>query len=215
MSFTKEQLQEMAAQLSRPQGDEGIKVATMMHQSNFGMTKSTVKALKIKDNEKILELGHGNGKHIPFVLEQAENVSYCGLEIAETMKKEAEQLNESSATSFHLFDGTLIPFEDETFEKAFTVNTIYFWENPVQLLENIYRVLKPGGWFAIGYAQREFMEMLPFTKYGFTLYGDNEFQELIAKTSFKLMDLSNHKEQITSKTGDKVERLYTVAILKK
>jgi len=59
MSLTKEQLQEMASQLSRPQGHEGIKVANMMHQSNFGMTKSTVEALKIKDNEKILELGHG------------------------------------------------------------------------------------------------------------------------------------------------------------
>lgn len=215
MSFTKEQLQEMAAQLSRPQGDEGIKVANMMHQSNFGMTKSTVEALKIKDNEKILELGHGNGKHIPFVLEQAENIRYFGLEIAETMKKEAEQLNESSASSFYIFNGTLIPFEDRTFEKAFTVNTIYFWENPVQLLENFYRALKPGGLLAIGYAQKEFMEMLPFTKYGFTLYCDNEFQELIAKTSFKLVNLSNHKEQITSKAGDKVERLYTVATLKR
>jgi len=179
------------------------------------MTKSTVEALKIKDNENILELGHGNGKHISFVLQQAENLAYYGLEIAETMKKEAEQSNESSATSFHLFDGSMVPLENDTFEKAFTVNTIYFWKNPTQLLEQMYRVLKSSGLFAIGFAQKEFMEMLPFTKYGFTLYGDNEFRELIAKSSFQLVDLSNHKEQITSKAGDKVERSYTVATLKK
>ena len=31
---------------------------------------------------------------------------------------------------FELFDGKKIHFHEKRFDKIFTVNTIYFWENP-------------------------------------------------------------------------------------
>jgi hypothetical protein len=41
MPFTPEQLKELASQLSKPSGEQGIEVANMMHDSNLGMTIST------------------------------------------------------------------------------------------------------------------------------------------------------------------------------
>ena len=75
-SFTSEQLKELATQLSKPSGEQGIEVANMMHDSNLGMTISTANALNISDNDSILELGHGNGKHIAQILDQAKNTTY-------------------------------------------------------------------------------------------------------------------------------------------
>jgi SAM-dependent methyltransferase len=60
-----------------------------------------------------------------------------------------------------LYEGKKLPFEDETFDKIFTVNTVYFWENPVEFLNEIYRVLKDDGTFVLTFGQRDFMEKLP------------------------------------------------------
>jgi ubiquinone/menaquinone biosynthesis C-methylase UbiE len=212
MPFTPEQLKELATQLSKPSGEQGVEVANMMHDSNLGMTMSTANALKISDNDSILELGHGNGKHIAQILAQAKNVAYQGLEIAELMKQEAESQNLSNA-SFKLFDGQIIPFESNSFTKAMTVNTIYFWQNPIELLNEVYRVLKPNGIFCIGFAQKEFMEMLPFTQHGFTLYNDGKLSALIGQTDFKIAKLESHTEKVRSKADEMVERTYTVASL--
>lgn len=39
----------------------------------------------------------------------------------------------------------LDPYPDERFNKVFTVNTIYFWNNPIEDLKEIRRVLKTDG----------------------------------------------------------------------
>ncbi len=214
MSFTEAQLKEMAQQLSCPNGESGIGMADMMHDTNFGMTKSAIAALEIKDNDAVLELGHGNGKHIETLLHQAKHVNYTGLEIAELMQKQAAALN-LPHTSFHLYDGEKIPFKDNQFNKAMTVNTIYFWKHPVQLLNEVYRVLKTDGFFSIVFAQKDFMETLPFTVYGFNLYDNEKLETLVKQSPFKLLSLNHHTEQVKSKAGEMVERLYIVATLQK
>lgn len=214
MPFTEEQLKEMAIQLSCPSGDNGVGVADMMHDTNFGMTKSTIDALKIIDNDSVLELGHGNGKHISTIIQGAPGVSYHGLEISELMKEEAAALHITNS-SFYSYDGENIPFEDGKFSKAMTVNTIYFWRNPTKLLNEVYRVLKPGGLFCITFAQKEFMEMLPFTQHGFNLYDNKKLEDLIEQSSFRLIGFRPHTEQVKSKADEMVERSYTVATLQK
>lgn len=214
MSLTEDQIKGIASQLSKPEGNLGLEVAKNMHESNIGMTLSTAKALKIARNNVILELGHGNGKHIIDILDEAEDITYIGLEISELMKQEANSQSLPN-TSFYLYDGENIPFDEDVFNKVLTVNTIYFWKNPVYLLKEVHRVLKKGGIFCIGFAQKEFMETLPFVQYGFNLYDNNKFRDLINQTDFNLIDLKQYSEQVKSKIGEMVERIYTVAILQK
>jgi len=219
MSFTEEQLKELAQQLSKPNGDDGISIANMMHDSNIGMTQKTIAALNIANGDLILELGHGNCKHLPEILNKAENTSYYGLEISELMQKQAAE-NNSAATqgnkaSFHLYDGNKIPFSDNTFNNILTVNTIYFWEDAEAFIQEIYRVLKPGGRFAIGFADKDFMESLPFTAYGFDLYSKEMIYALAEVASFHVIDISAFTEKIRSKSGDEVERLFYVAVAQK
>lgn len=216
MNSDKDFLKQLASQLSCPKNTEGIEVANMMHESNIGMTRAAITALQITDGDLILELGHGSCKHLPEILEKAPNTSYYGLEISELMQKQATEANviatNANRASFHLYNGQKIPFSDHTFHKILTVNTIYFWENPEKFIKEIYRVLKPGGLFAISFADKDFMESLPFTAYGFDLYSKEMVYNLAEIAGFKIKDITSFTEKIKSKTGEEVERLFYVAV---
>jgi ubiquinone/menaquinone biosynthesis C-methylase UbiE len=213
-----EKLKILAQNLAQPQGEKGIEIGEMMNETNIGMTLESIQTLLIEDNEHILEIGHGNAGHVRNILNKAIDVKYTGIDISETMHHEAIKLNKDfeNQAEFVLYEGTELPFEDKTFDKIFTVNTVYFWEKPTDFLNEIYRVLKDNGTFVLTFGQRDFMEKLPFTKFGFTLYNTDEMEETVSKSYFKRMKISERQEEVKSKTGEEtITRNYTILTIKK
>lgn len=219
LKYTQEELQRLATQLGCPSGSVGVDVGLNMEVSNMSMIKNTIQELHPQHLDHILELGFGNGAHIPSLLKQQKSITYKGLEISETMRTEAQKINKSwiqnQRASLHAYDGIHIPFQDNSFNKIFTVNTIYFWKNPAALIAELYRVLKKGGVLAITYAHKEFMLQLPFTKYGFTLYDTPKILRLIKNIPFKNIDICCYTEQVKSKIGTMVNRDYSLVLLQK
>ncbi|MBW7673976.1 class I SAM-dependent methyltransferase [Chryseobacterium chendengshani] len=208
----------LAQNLANPQGEKGIEIGKMMNENNIGMTMESIHALLIEDNEQILEIGHGNAGHLKSLLNKAKNLHYMGIDISEMMHNEAKKLNSefTDRADFVLYEGNKLPFKNEAFDKIFTVNTVYFWKNPLEYLNEIYRLLKDNGTFVLTFGQRHFMEKLPFTKYNFKLYNNDEMEELISKSHFKRMKISEKEEEIKSKSGDEIiKRIYTVLTIKK
>jgi len=214
--LSEEDLKNIARQLGCPEGEHGVKTGEMMHANNIGMTTSAIEALNLQNNEAVLEIGHGNGGHIAQLLSKAENLHYFGADISATIIAEAEKINQNFITKgkvhFQLTDGITLPFEDDRFDKIFTVNTIYFWTNPSEYLNEIKRTLKPNGTLAICFADKNFMKNLPFTPYGFTLYDVETITELLEKTGFAIKNTLKKIEQVQSKTGEQVERVYYVLV---
>jgi ubiquinone/menaquinone biosynthesis C-methylase UbiE len=208
----------LAQNLGNPQGEKGIEIGEMMNATNIGMTLESIKTLLIEDGEHILEIGHGNAGHLKSILNKAKELKYTGIDISETMNNEAQKLNAQfkDQAEFILYEGKKFPFNDKVFDKIFTVNTVYFWEDPVEYLNEIYRVLKKNGTFVLTFAQKDFMEKLPFTAYDFKLYNNEDLEELISQSNFKRMKISEKEEEIKSKTGDElIKRIYTVLTIKK
>ncbi|BAP30732.1 SAM-dependent methyltransferase [Chryseobacterium sp. StRB126] len=214
----KEELKILAQNLANPQGEKGVEIGEMMNATNIGMTLESIRTLLIEDDENILEIGHGNGDHVKNILSLATGLKYKGIDISETMHNEAKKLNKEfeNKAEFVLYEGKKLPFHDQTFDKIFTVNTVYFWEEPVEFLNEVYRVLKDDGTFVLTFGQRDFMEKLPFTAYDFTLYNNDEMEELVSKSHFKRMKTSEKEEEIKSKTGNEtIQRTYTILTIKK
>jgi SAM-dependent methyltransferase len=167
----------------------------------------------------VFELGHGNAGHLHYLFEIEKSALYYGLEISELMHTEAKQINKSFVDSrqafFFMYDGAEMPFGDNYFDKGYTVNTLYFWNEPVKVLMEIYRVMKPAGVFAINFAQQKSMELLPFTKFGFELYDTEKAEKLIEQTPFNIADIENHVEVLKTKTGESIQREFTIIRLKK
>ncbi len=214
----KKDLQIIAQNLANPQGEKGIEIGEMMNDTNIGMTLESINTLLIEDGEHILEIGHGNADHVKRILNKAINIKYTGIDISETMHQEAIRRNAAfeDQAGFVLYEGKKLPFQDKTFDKIFTVNTVYFWEQPVDYLNEIYRVLKDNGTFVLTFGQREFMEKLPFTQFDFKLYSNSEMEDTVSKSHFKRMKISEREEQIKSKTSQEtITRNYTILTIKK
>ncbi|KFF18456.1 class I SAM-dependent methyltransferase [Flavobacterium hydatis] len=215
----KEELQAIASQLKRPQGEKGIAMANNMHETNISMTLSSIRNLAISQDDKILEIGHGSAMHLDYIMQQSTDLKYYGLEMSELMYTEAQKINkqfvDNKKAEFVLYDGNTIPFPDAYFNKIFTVNTLYFWQEPVKFLLEIYRVLDTKGIFSLTFAQESFMKKLPFTEFEFNLYDTQKAEKLISQTPFRIIDSETLTEKIKSKTGDLVDREFTTLVLQK
>ena len=217
--MSKKEMQGLASQLGKPEGEKGKEIRQMMNDTNISMTRKTMHHVSPTNNERILELGPGNANHLVELFNMADNLQYSGLDISELMKEEAQKfINENGLeknADFQLYDGTNIPFPSDTFDKIFTVNTIYFWQQPVNLLNELNRILKPNGILFITFVDKETMEQLTFTEYGFTKYDKNTFHDLAENCKLKAKEINQYLEIIKSKMLGEVERKYSIATLTK
>ncbi|WP_316802415.1 class I SAM-dependent methyltransferase [Pedobacter nototheniae] len=211
---SEDDLKEVAAQLSCPKGEKGLKTAAMMNVSNIGMTKSAISAMVLQNGNQVLEIGPGNASHLEYLLQQAHNVGYTGADISALMIEEASKINagfiENKKAKFVLTETEVLPFVSAGFDQVFTVNTIYFWKNPEQFLNEINRILKPKGIFTVCFADQTFMETLPFTSYGFQLYSDHSAAALLKKANFSIEKVASFTENISNNIGQSVIRKYYV-----
>ena len=209
-----EQFKEIASQLSCPAGEAGLRTAENMALHNNNMIATAIDGLDLQKGDAVLEIGPGSGTHLEQLFERAENLIYSGVDISELMVTEAAKNNavlvESGAASFYLSNGEHLDFESDAFDKIFTVNTLYFWADPVAFTREILRVLKPGGIFCLCFAPKEFMSKLPFTGYIFKLYSMEEAETILADAGFTIKGSKQHTEVVKTFSGESMERDFIV-----
>lgn len=217
--MNEQELKGLANQLGNPSGEKGVEVAEMMDRNNIKMTIHSIDNLEIQNGDSILEIGHGNCGHLKLILEKVIEIQYTGYDISELMNIEAKKLNQNliknNSIEFRLYDGENFPELDNSFDKIFTVNTLYFWQNPNKFLDEIYRITKSNGIFCLTFAEKDFMEKLPFTKFGFNLYSIEDVQKLVENSEFEISDIAFQTEEIQSKSGEMVSRKFVTMVLKK
>ncbi len=214
-----ESLKEIASQLSNPIGEMGLVTSQNMANTNGNMILQTIAVMDLNHYESILEIGPAGGRHVSLLFTDIGNLDYYGIDISELMVEEASQINASLSQSgnvaFSLTDGETIPFANEFFNKAFTVNTLYFWKNPKAYAKEIYRVLKPGAQLYLSFSEREFMEKLPFTQFGFNLYNIQETKNILELAGFTIAEVKTYSEQVKMNTGTEIERQFIIIIATK
>ena len=211
MKLSETQLQQLAAQLRCPNGEGGLKVAEMMTATNANIITKTIASLNLQNGDTILEIGPGNAGHVKAIPAVAHGAKYTGIDISPPMIAEATRLNAGLVNvNFLLTDGKSIPFGDSQFNKIFTVNTVYFWQQPQDYANEIARVLQPGGLAAIAFIPKSTMQYIPFAKFGFTLYDAETVANLLATAGLTVINTILDTEFVTSNSGEKIEREFVI-----
>lgn len=99
-----------------------------------------------KAHGKTLEIGFGTGLNFPYY---ATDVQYIGIEPDEGMRTVAKK----RASSYHLQimegDAQSLAFADSSFDTVVATLVFCSIPNPDKAIEEVYRVLKPGGKFLL------------------------------------------------------------------
>ncbi len=189
----------IAQQLRKPEGEFALAVAEKMNEGNAVINRTTIDALVIEPNDQILEIGMGNGFFVPEILNIDSSIRYVGCDFSEEMveasiKHNQQFVGEGRAQFFHC-EAVKMPVSDRAIDKAFTVNTLYFWDNPEAVFAELKRVLKPGGLLAIAIRPKASMANYPFVKVGeFNLFNRKDVVELMSANGFEILEVLEKEE---------------------
>ena len=140
----------------RPQGMLGRFGGIIMARMNQAFTYSVIDLLDIQPNDRVLEIGFGSGMGIQRLAELASTGYIAGIDYSKEMVEQATERNRSAINAglVDLRQGSVesLPFEDSTFDKALTVNSMQVWSDAAIGLREIRRVLKKvEGKIALGF----------------------------------------------------------------
>jgi len=216
--MTEEQkFKNQAAQLRKPEGEDGIKTAEFMSTGNKYIIHDTFKALDAETGDNILEIGMGNGFYVEEILEKSESINYTGCDYSELMVRESKKLNtdwiSKGRARFIHSNIKSLPFENDVFNKVFTINTIYFWDDEIAALNEIKRIMQPLGKFIIGFRPKHQTEKYPFTKYGFNQFSKQDVGKLLSDNGFSILNIFENQEPDLDLNGQimKMENVVAVA----
>ncbi|NEQ51684.1 MAG: class I SAM-dependent methyltransferase [Leptolyngbya sp. SIO3F4] len=178
----------LGKQLSEPSGFFGRIIARFMHDSNAPMYESALNSLKIKPGDRVLEIGFGNGTHFKNIIHELNPKTYSGIEISDAMLKAARKKNKPliEQGKIKLFKASIenLPFEAHSFDKVYTVNTIYFWRSPEKAVSEVFRTLSDNGLFTVSLNSKSLLETKKFAANRFTLYSKEEVIHLLEFAGF-------------------------------
>lgn len=106
------------------------------------------KVVSLFEGGKLLEIGPGPAYVSIEIAKRLPKVEIIGLEISDTMieiaKKNAKEHEVSEKITLKKGDASKMPLKDSEFDFVITSGSLHHWKKPTQVVDEIYRVLRPG-----------------------------------------------------------------------
>lgn len=152
--FTKAAGSDSRGQFAHPHGPIGNLAGHLMAATDKERGIWVLSLLRIKKEDRVLEIGFGPGADIQRASEMAADGFVAGIDHSLTMLKQAEKRNAGKIQEgkVQLLQSSIdkpLPFEDGSFSKVYSINSFQFWQKPEESLAELYRVMAPGSTIAI------------------------------------------------------------------
>jgi len=179
----------LARHLRTPAGWIGRLVALLMNAGNREMNVAAIEALGVAPAHRVLEVGFGGGLALAVLLAGTLQGRVAGLELSPTMLRRAQrQFRDAIAQGqLHVELGVMdhMPFPDASYDLLLSVNTIYFWPDPLSAVREARRVLAAAGRLVLGYRTPAAMATIPATRHGFRIFEAVEVEGLLRSAGFQ------------------------------
>lgn len=110
----------------------------------------TVNMLQLSRGDRVIDVGCGPGNYTRSLAQQTGDGLVVGIDASEAMVAAAARRGGGENLAYVRGDGSALPFADGQFDGACCVGVIHLIEDPMAALDEIVRVLSPGGRLAIG-----------------------------------------------------------------
>lgn len=150
----------LVSQFGRPSGFWGSVAGSIMahRASNRERAHWTVELLRIRPEDRVLEVGFGPGVAIEQASRAASRGRVVGIDHSEVMLDQATRRNARAIAEgrveLRLAAVESLPDLGEPFDAIFAINSVDFWPDPVAQLERLRGLLVEGGRLALAVQPR-------------------------------------------------------------
>jgi len=176
-------------QARQPSGLFGrIIMPVIFDRGNLFLNRFVYDLMDIKPDEQIFENGCGTGQLIKLMASKLETGFIEGIDFSPEMVIIAKRKNRK-----HIHRGTVKIVEDDiekhafihrSFTRVISVNTIYFWEKPKHIVEQVTNLLQPGGRFVLAFEDIRQLERRKLSRDVFRLYSEKDVYRILENGGF-------------------------------
>jgi SAM-dependent methyltransferase len=142
-----------------PQGIKGYIAGKRMAEQHRPENLWTAGLLDTQPTDHVLEIGFGPGLALEYLAPQLASGRLMGIDSSSMMVWMASWRNRNAIRSGHVSlqraHAASLPFGDASFDKIYSIHSLYFWPDPVLVVGEMIRILKPGGMICLTFMARE------------------------------------------------------------
>lgn len=121
-----------------------------MEAEHWPTARKVLSRMLVESGEAVLDLGTGSGYAARALSEAAGAGRAIGFDAAPEMARTASARTDDPAVKFVAGDFHDLPFESDSFHHCFSMDAFFFATEPRDVLQELLRVLRPGGTFYCG-----------------------------------------------------------------
>ena len=189
-----------------PQGRMGRAMLKFMNLCHAPLTNWGLKLVGIQDGWTMLDIGCGGGATLQRLLKRSLDAKVYGIDISEESVAKAKKVNADlldKQVFVTLGSAEKLPYENEKFDLVTAVETVYFWPNLPDCLQEVCRVLKPGGKFAILVEVVDSDSKWTSVVEGMTAYSPEDLKKLLDEAGFTQTEIHRKKPTYATILGVK------------
>ena len=175
-------------QASAPHGAFGWLLGKIWPFEHRATNQRTLALLSIEPGQNVVELGCGSGTALSHAVHRASGGRVVGLEVSATMVKMATRRNRKAVSqglaSVRLIDGANLGLEPSSFDRAFSVHTLYFWKDPLQILRQLRESLREQGRLVLSFRPNGADIPERFRDPTYRFYTEAEVEQLLQQAGF-------------------------------
>ena len=118
-----------------------------MEERHWHTAKHALARMPVEAGETVLDLGCGSGYAGRALREMRDAGRVYGLDGAPEMTRNARSYTDDPRVGYLLGDFDALPFADDAIDHVWSMEAFYYASDPEHTLEEIARVLRPGGTF--------------------------------------------------------------------
>jgi ubiquinone/menaquinone biosynthesis C-methylase UbiE len=197
----------IARQSSRPSGVLGWLIGTIMSFETAGTNDQALGLLELQRGDRVLDVGCGHGRTVERAAQMVgDGGLVVGIDASDEMLRMATRrcrpLIDAGRVRLALADSASIPYPEASFDKAVTVHTIYFWDDPRRHLRELRRVLRSGGRLVVGFHAKETAAATSFPESVYRFHSAQDVEGMLRDAGFRDVDCGRLAGEVTLGRAD-------------
>ncbi|UWG49135.1 SAM-dependent methyltransferase [Halanaeroarchaeum sp. HSR-CO] len=165
-----------------------------MEKRHWHTAKHVLARMPVESGDVVLDLGTGSGYALRALADRGIDRGY-GLDGSPEMTQNARSYTEVDSVDYLVGDFHHLPFDSNSIDHVFSMEAFYYANDPIAALEELRRVLRPGGTFycAVNYFEENVHshEWQDGIDIEMTLWNREQYREAFGEAGFYVAEQDN------------------------